>query len=448
MYCIVDIETTGGYASAGGITELSIFVHDGKKVIDQFTTLINPEKNIPAYITALTGISPAMVASAPTFKEVAEKVFTLLSNRIFIAHSVNFDHSFIKVHLQQCGYNLQVKKLCTVRLSRKTFPTLPSYSLGNLCRNLNIPLQDRHRAEGDARATVLLFEKILSVNGQVYIDEMLKKNAGDQWLPQLLDKKVVSGLPSTAGVYYFHNTKGKIIYVGKAINIKKRVSSHFTHTDDGQRRQNFLRQIADVSFKECANELHALVLESTEIKRLWPKYNYSQKEPLQKFALYSYQDGLGYLRLAIDKKRKGMAGLCTFNLLNDGLVLIRNLVATYELHSKLCHLDRTPLIPEEYVALDPPPVYNAKVTAALADLATQLPTFAVMDSIKTSKEILCLLMEKGSFWGMGYISSAQKSAPLAILKNELQPFQDNNFIRNSLHAYAAAHPQKKVTFNC
>ena len=447
MYCIVDIETTGGYASASGITEISIFVHDGTRVVDHFTTLINPEKIIPVYITALTGISHAMVASAPTFKEVAAKIFALLSNRIFIAHSVNFDHSFIKTHLQHCGYNLQVKKLCTVRLSRKVFLTLPSYSLGNICRNLDIPLQDRHRADGDARATVLLFEKILANNGQVHIDEMLKKNAGDQWMPQLLDKKVVSSLPAAAGVYYFHDAKGKIIYVGKAINIKKRVSSHFTHADDGQRRQHFLRHIANISFTACANELHALVLESTEIKRLWPKYNYSQKEPLQKFALFAYEDGGGYLRLAIDKKRKGMAGICTFNLLNDGMVLLKNMVASFELHPKLCCVDKTPLTAEEYSLLEPSLQYNARVEAALKHLEAKLPTFAVMDKLNASKEILCLLMEKGSFWGMGYISSSLKSAPLATLKNELQPYHDNNFIRNSLHAYAAAHPHKKVLFN-
>lgn len=421
-------------------------MHDGEKVVKHFTTLINPEKGIPAYITALTGISTAMVASAPLFEEVAETLYDFLEGKIFIAHNVNFDYSFIKHHLAKCGLNLNLKKLCTVRLSRKVFTGLRSYSLGNLCRSLSIPLENRHRADGDAKATVLLFEKILQANGQVQIDEMLKRSSGDAWLPLQLDKKMIDALPAKPGVYYFHDEKGKIIYVGKAVHIRKRVSSHFTSQDAGNRRQQFLRLIHKITCQECANELHALVLESTEIKRLWPKYNYSQKEPLQKYALYHFTDNAGYERLAIDKKKKNIPAICVFNLRSDAQNLLKKLAEQFCLSLKLCFIDSNALTPEEIYILEEPILYNKKVQLALLFLEQKLPTFAVMERVANKQEMLCLLMEKGSFWGMGYISNKLKAASLQDLKEFLQPYTDNNFIRNSIYNYAETNPAKRVDF--
>ena len=175
MYSIVDIETTGGLASGNNITEIAIIVHDGKDVIRQFQSLINPQKYIPSFITGLTGISNAMVATAPTFAEIASDVYEILCDTIFVAHNVSFDYSFIDSQLKSAGYILSSKKLCTIRLSRKVFPGLESYSLGKLCRSLNIEIEDRHRAYGDAKATTILFEKLLKAGGTEHIEKMLNK---------------------------------------------------------------------------------------------------------------------------------------------------------------------------------------------------------------------------------------------------------------------------------
>ena len=444
MYAIVDIETTGGHASAHGITEIAIYIHDGNTVTRHYKTLINPQQKIPLYITALTGISNSMVASAPVFDDIAKEIYDILNGNIFIAHNVNFDFSFIKHHLKQSGYDLNVKKLCTVRLSRKVFPGLPSYSLGNLCRHLQINISDRHRADGDAKATVTVFEKLLENGAAVHITEMLKKASSEQWLPMHLEKKDVQQLPAKPGVYYFHNVKGKIIYVGKALNIRKRVSSHFTHNDAAKKRQHFLRHVHKVTHTVCVNELQALVLESTEIKRLWPKYNDSQKQPVQQYGLYSYEDNRGYLRLAIDKKKKHYPALYHFNLLHEGLVLLKNMVDEFELNSKLCYLDKTTFSEKDFEFLDPPARYNGKVKQALEALENQLPTFAVMDDGLNNNEKLYLLIERGSFWGMGYLDARESVEKLSELKEKLTPYSDNDFIRNSIYAYVAANPMKKV----
>jgi DNA polymerase III subunit epsilon len=443
LYAIVDIETTGGSAVNSGITEIAIHIHDGERVVQHFTSLINPERRIPDFITALTGISNAMIASAPTFKELAPTIYELLNENIFVAHNVNFDYSFIFHHLKQCGFNLNVNKLCTVRLARKALPGFPSYSLGKICRSLNITIDDRHRADGDAKATVILFERILASGGMEHIDKMLKRSSAEQWLPMQLDKKKIMQLPTSAGVYYFLDAKGKIIYIGKAINIKKRVTNHFTHNDAGARRQNFLRLVADINFTICANELHALILESTEIKKHWPKYNYSQKQPMQKYALYTFEDNRGYQRLAIDKRHKTLPAIYNFNLLNEGQVLLRKMMEEFELNEKLCFINKEPIEEKDIEFLETPKYYNARVKNAITALHAQLPSFALVEEGINKNEKLCFLIDKGNFWGMGFIPHDSKIEKES-LKDILQPYTDNDFIRNSIYSYVEIYPDKRL----
>jgi len=445
MYAIVDIETTGGHASQFGITEIAVFIHDGNQVVKRFETLINPQHTIPSYITALTGINNAMVASAPVFEEIASDLFEILNGQIFIAHNVNFDYSFIHYHLKVAGYELNVKKLCTVRLGRKVFPGLPSYSLGKLCRILNLPIENRHRAGGDAQATVLLFEHCLANGADKYIGEMLKKKSSEQWLPMNLSKSAIMDLPSRPGVYYFHDEKDTIIYIGKAINIKKRVSSHFTHQDADKKRQQFIRTIFKITYQSCATELEAIVLESAEIKKLWPKHNTSQKKPTQKYALYMYQDGRGYQRLIIDKKKKNIPSLYSFNLLREGWAMLKKIVYQFDLNEKLCFIDKSRFTNQDYENLESASIYNLKIAKMLATLEQQLPTFAVVDNGRNEQEKLCLLIERGCFWGMGYLPSTMQLSSAKEIKNLLVPYQDNDTIRKSIYSFAMQYPHKRVS---
>ena len=445
MYAIVDIETTGGYASANGITEIAVFVHDGTRIIKHFETLINPVQKIPSYITALTGIDNNMVADAPVFEEIAKTLHDILDGNVFIAHSVNFDYSFVKHQLKTAGYELRARKLCTVRLGRKVFPGLPSYSLGSLCRSLTIDIENRHRAGGDAAATVKLFEHLLANGAQPHIDQMLKRSSAEGWLPLHLSKEDIDNLPHGPGVYYFHNSKDKIIYVGKAINVKKRVSSHFTQNDPDPKRQNLLRNIHRISCTSCASELEALVLESTEIKRLWPKYNKSQKQPLQRFGLYLFEDNRGYLRLAIDKKKRNVASLYQFNLLTEGINMLKKMIGEFGLNEKLCFIDKTPFNSTDFSTIGAPLIYNEKVRAAITALDEKLPSFVVIDKGLQKSERLCLLVERGCFWGMGYIPRTMPLNSCDELKALLTPYADNDYIRNNIYSFAASNPQKKFS---
>lgn len=286
MYAIVDIETTGGYAAANGIIEIAIKIFDGQQVTEEYETLINPGQAIPKYIQAFTGITNEMVEGAPYFEEVAEKVFTYLQGNIFVAHNVNFDYSFIKNHLDFYGYSFTAKKLCTVRLARQIFPGLSSYSLGNLCQSLEIEIINRHRAGGDASATVVLFRKLIENDTKGAIVSSLNRNSKEQCLPPNIPKVQFDALPRTPGIYYFHDQKGKVIYVGKAKNIRNRINSHFSNNSDSRQKQNFIRHTYSISFHVTGTELMAAILESTEIKKLWPIFNTSQKRAEEVYGIF------------------------------------------------------------------------------------------------------------------------------------------------------------------
>lgn len=339
-FAIVDIETTGGHASGNSITEVSIQLFDGEKVFQRFETLINPGSNIPYYITGLTGITNQMVQNAPPFTQVAKQIFELLQGRIFVAHAVNFDYSFLKAQLKDCGYELQCKKLCTVRLSRKIFPGFPSYSLGNLCSALDITITNRHRAGGDAEATVVLFKRLLDADSNT-VYSFLKRGSKEQALPPHLPKQEFEALPETPGVYYFQNRKGKVVYVGKAVSIKKRVSGHFSNNSPGKQKQDFMRDVYHIRYTECPTENEALKLETREIKRLWPLYNRAQKgyEPL--YGIVHYYDQNGFGRLAVKKMRtKREAAIPVKNVL-EGQDLLRKLVSEFDLCLRLSGIPKS-----------------------------------------------------------------------------------------------------------
>lgn len=452
MYAIVDIETTGGYAAANGITEISIHLFDGNAVTEKFETLINPRQPIPNYITAMTGISDKMVANAPAFEDVAEKIHSLLHDKIFIAHNVNFDYSFVKSHLKDAGYDLNSKKLCTVRLSRKIFPGFPSYSLGKLCRSLGITIHDRHRAGGDTAATVQVFQLLLQHDKEQHIQKSLQRNSKEWILPPNVPKEHFEKLPYTPGVYYFHNEKGKVVYVGKANNIRYRVNSHFSNNSESRQKQNFMQHVHAISYQTCGTELMACILESTEIKKRWPVFNSSQKRWEDVYGIFVYEDQNGYQRLAIDKNRKRLNPVYTFHYIVDGHAIIRKLIKDYNLCPKLCFLqkddDKCEGINEEYCfgaceQLEPAVEYNERVKKACDSLRSQ-PSFAIIDKGINGDDQSCILVQDGKFYGMGYIPADAQIANVETIKEYLSIYKENSYIRNLVNSYAARFPAKVI----
>jgi len=447
-YAIVDIETTGGNAGGSRITEIAIIIHDGTSIIERWETLVNPEKEIPPAIFALTGITNEMVRHAPVFDDISEKVFQLLTDRIFVAHNVNFDYSFVRHQLEEAGFKWTARKLCTVRAARKIKSGLSSYSLGNLCRSLSIPLENRHRAGGDADATAILFSRLLEWDTGGEIDKMIKKTSQDQRLPPNLPPADFEQLPEKPGVYYFYNNAKKVVYVGKAVNIKKRVASHFSGHNVTPQRQNFLRDIHAISFEVCATELMALLLECTEIKKLWPMYNRALKRFDPKFGLYQYEARNGYRYLAIVKLTKFQSCIETFHSEHEGINMLRNLANQFSIDHRFCKYGRQTegetLLQQDREGLPEADIHNNSVAAAINHILGNRPSFAILDKGRTAEERSCIWVENGHFYGMGYIDSEAGFSDPSEIKDYVTPYKSNQYIMQLLHNYALKNPGKVI----
>ena len=413
MYSIVDIETTGNGIKGNRITEISIFKFDGHEVVDEFTSLVNPECEIPYFITGLTGIDNAMVRDAPKLQEIAPKILQITSDTIFVAHSVNFDYNVIKNEFKGIGLEFSRKKLCTVRLSRKLLPGYNSYSLGKLCSAVGIPLTDRHRARGDAHATVLLFHKLLRTpDAETVFKTFLNARSQEATLPPALPKKEFEKLPATPGVYYFKDAKGKIIYVGKAIHIKKRVLSHFY--DKATKEIALCGETAFLDFEETGSELIALLLESSEIKKHYPKYNRAQKRNIQQYGIFSYEDRNGILHLAFNKIKMVPSPLAIFYSPTECRIFMEAFCEANGLCPKYCHLQENITSCSHYKIkqcmgictdlshLEP---YNNRVLQAITTLKNSSSDYFIKLKGRTEEEMAFVSVVNGMYAGYGFVPS-------------------------------------------
>ncbi len=297
MFAIVDIEATGGSPKVARIMEIAVVVHNGERVIEEFATLVNPEQRIDPFVVALTGISNEMVEDQPKFVDISEKIFELTKNRILVAHNVRFDYGFLKNEFSRLGIRFQRQNLCTVKMSRKLMPGMSSYSLGKLCKDLDIPIKNRHRALGDAAATTVLLERLLFNDKKQLVQDLLKHELNEAILPSNISKKMVDALPEETGVYIFYNEKEQPIYIGKSKNIRQRILRHFGNDVQSSRALQMKQEIHDIDYILTGSELIAELYEAGEIKRWMPKFNRAQRRKKYRYAVYYEPDQAGFYRL-------------------------------------------------------------------------------------------------------------------------------------------------------
>jgi DNA polymerase-3 subunit epsilon len=295
LYSILDVETTGGKYNEEGITEIAIYRFDGEKIVDQFISLINPEIPIQPFVQHLTGINDKMLVNAPKFYQIAKRILEITNNSVLVAHNSSFDFRMLKIEFDRLGYQFNIPQLCTVKLSKKIIPDLDSYKLGNLVKSVGIPISNRHRASGDALATVELFKLLLLKDTEKVIVNSLiintKTSPKNKW------QKLINKLPNEVGIYYFHDQNGKIIYIGKSNNLKNRVNQHLT--GKSKKSLNIQLEICDISFERTGSELIALLKENNEVKKHKPKFNKLLKKIIRKFCLELCEnlEGHKYLRI-------------------------------------------------------------------------------------------------------------------------------------------------------
>ena len=275
MYAILDIETTGGKFNEEGITEIAVYKFDGHKVVDQLITLVNPEKEIQPFVVKLTGINSNMLKNAPKFHEVAKRILEITKDCIVVAHNSSFDYRILKTEYKRLGYTFERDTLCTVELSRKLIPDKPSYSLGKLCKSLGIPMSDRHRASGDALATIQLFKLLIDKDVDKTIIESTIKHFDCKKVAEKLTS-FLEDAPSIMGIYYLHNDSGQIIFMGKGNNIKNDLTNQFIKTT--KRGLKIQEQTASISYQATGNLLLTNLKYYLELDSNAPKYNLKSKK--------------------------------------------------------------------------------------------------------------------------------------------------------------------------
>lgn len=440
IYTIIDVETTG---QSNRMTEISIFKYDGTIVIDEFTSLINPDSFIPDYITALTGIDNNLVADAPRFEEVVQDIINITEGTVFVAHNVNFDYKIISGEFERLGLEFNRKKLCTVRLSRRLLPGHRSYSLGKLCKGLDINLVDRHRARGDAEATVTLFELLLEQpNASEVFKEFLNKNSREATLPPHLAKETFEALPHAAGIYYFKDKKGKVIYVGKAKDIKKRVLSHFYSKT--QKSIEMVRETRDIDFEVSGSELVALLMEDAAIKQHFPLYNKVAKRAIQSFSIFSYEDRKSILHLASNKGSLVPNSIITFYTIREVRAFLEKLCTKYQLCPKYCHLQESVSECSHFsiknckgICRDEESVesYNNRVLEAIYDLTNQKEALVLKEKGRNENEEAFVLIKAGAYLGYGFIDEDTTINHIDDLNAYLIPQKNNSDIQKILRPY-------------
>ncbi|HPF97915.1 MAG TPA: exonuclease domain-containing protein, partial [Mangrovimonas sp.] len=441
MYAILDIETTGGKYNEEGITEIAIYKFDGHKVVDQFISLVNPERKIQEFVVNLTGINNNMLRNAPKFYEVAKRIVEITEDCIIVAHNAKFDYRILRTEFKRLGFDFKRRSLCTVELSKELIPGQPSYSLGKLSRALGIPVSDRHRASGDAMATMKLFKMLLTKDTEKYIiKDSIRTEPKFQMEPKHLE--IIEQLPSITGVYYIHKSDGEIIYIGKSNNIKKRINQHFTSTQPKSKKIQLL--VAAVTYEATGSELVALLKESEEIKKNKPLYNRALRRTIFTHALYSFKDDNGYINLKIDVVDGRKKPITTFSNRDSAKQFMHKAVETYSLCQKLAGIYNTKGSCFNYsiktchgacINKEEAESYNERVLELIEKNSYSGQNLAIIDRGREIDERSVIYIKNGIFYGVGFFDLNYQINHPEVLESLITPMQNNRDTQHIIQSY-------------
>jgi DNA polymerase III subunit epsilon len=453
MYAIIDIETTGGSPRLEKITEIAIYLHDGNQVTGEFVTLVNPERNIPYFITNLTGITNEMVEDAPRFYEVAKQIVELTEGRTFVAHNARFDYSFIREEFKSLGFNYKRNLLDTVALSRKLIPGHKSYSLGNICKDLRITINGRHRAAGDALATVRLFEKLMAKDREINGSKgVLMKNTKLSKLHPNLDVNKIDKIPEEPGIYFFYNEKGDLIYIGKSKNLQQRISTHLSNNSTN-RAMEMRDLIADIDWERTGSELIALLRESSEIKLNKPVYNRAQRRTGFQWGIFSFTDSDGYINYRYGQLNNDEIPVSVFTskektkaklgYLVDNFNLCQKLSGLYDTEGSCFHF-QVGICKGACCGKESPAEYNERALKATEEFIFARRNFFIIDKGRDEEERCAVKIVNGKYSGWGYFNINDMGFGLSAVHDCISHSPDNSDIQVILKQYLRANKVEKI----
>lgn len=424
MYAVIDIETTGGNYRWGRITEIAIFIHNGKEITAEYSTLINPEMPIPAFISQLTGISDEMVQDAPTFDEVAPEIARITEGQIFVAHNSQFDYHFVRHEFRRLEQEYERPTLCTVRLSRKIIPQLPSYSLGKLCDQLGIDMQNRHRAGGDAAATVKLLELLFSLDKENQLQESIVWKQPESAFNKYLQNTKIEDIPQSPGILYLMGQEEELLYIDSTRNMRKQLLSHLNNKKGGA-TFNIRQKIKDVHFEETGTYLIAQLRAQEEVLKQGPTLNPIPKATsiAKKWHIIPDLQLDGYLHLLL--KRQEPTGICsTYNSKKEAMAALEKLCKTHKLCPAFCSLKSPAAVPcsssqetnclgacQQQEATEP---YNQRVQELLLSLEKNNNQL-ILEKGRTPGEKALIKIENSNYVSWGYLSLEESGYTLPHL---------------------------------
>ncbi|MGB5438039.1 MAG: exonuclease domain-containing protein, partial [Gammaproteobacteria bacterium] len=297
---LLDCETTGGNATRHRIIEIGLLLVEDGELIETWQSFVDPETTLPEMIQQLTGISPLMLRGAPRFAEIADKLLTCLEGRTLVAHNARFDYGFLKNEFRRAGIAYKARPLCSVKFSRSLFPQFKRHGLSQIIQRFQLPIENRHRALDDAEMIYRFFMKSSALFADDEIRAVCKNLLERPALPVLLDAKEIDKLPASAGVYYFYDQAGTLLYVGKSVHIRNRVMSHFTQDHRNPKDLRLGARVAHIDFEMTPTDFGAQIHESNQIKSLQPLYNHRLRKVKKLFQYRTRLDQSGYQHLYIE----------------------------------------------------------------------------------------------------------------------------------------------------
>ena len=391
-----------------------------------------------------------MLKNAPKFYEVAKRIVEITEDCIIVAHNSSFDYRILKTEFKRLGFPFKRKTLCTVELSKQLIPDMASYSLGKLTRALGIPMSDRHRANGDAMATVKLFKMLLSKDlDKVIVKDAIKVEQKSKMAPNL--NSIIEEMPSDTGVYYIHNSEGDIIYIGKSNNIRKRIIQHFTGTNSKSKK--IQRLVNTVTYEKTGSELAALLKESAEIKKNKPIFNRALRRTIFTHALYSFTDDNGYINLSIDKSNREETPITTFSTRASGKHFMFKAVEEYNLCQKLTGLYQTKTSCFKFdvkecqgacINEEPIDLYNKKVTSLIEKYTYNRKNILIIDKGRAVEEKSVFLIENGIFKGMGFFDLNHQINNKKILSSLITPMDNDRDTQHIIQSYMRRNKRLKI----
>jgi DNA polymerase III subunit epsilon len=433
MYAIIDVETTGGSPSTDRLIEVAVFVYDGEKITGSFSSLLNPKRPIDPYVTRLTGITDDMVKDAPQFSDVHEKILELTHENIFVAHNVKFDFGMLRQEFKRLGIDFNRKQLDTVNLAQKVIPGFQSYSLGNICDSLGIEIKDRHRATGDAEATVKLLEMILSKQVSAkYIEIELNHGIDVDLLPPYLSKAEIEKLPEDAGVFYYKDELGKILYVDGSKNIRKKVITDIASPADSPDKTRMFELMRSIDYELTGNELTAKLLAYRELKAHLPEFNKRPKVHLYTHGIYIDKDELGFMQLKIHPLDWPNAEpVLKFSSKAAANKIIAKLIKENNLHHWFALRSR---MKETGIDAKSQKSYNHHIEKAARKYLYKHPNFFLIGGGIHPDEHAVIWMENNVYKGYGYFTPELTEATPDKLKEVIKPDEDDAEVQKIIRA--------------